>query len=260
MRRRPRARPRSCFPKHWDPRSRRSRPRSRTLRGLDFEHPGPIRYLAPKDFEKQIGDTDQPSADDRAEIQREEAVFRALGFIGGKVDLLPAFDTSESSSTLAFYDPNRRKIFVRGTTLDVEHRVTVAHELTHVLQDQHFDLQKLQKRAAIPTTGDSGHCRRWSRATRCGSRPATSSSSRRADQKEYDREDDAEGNRVGKETTSVPASSSCCEGAPYEFGPSTIRVLDASGGNAAVDAALDRADPRRRASSSARRCRARGSR
>ena len=37
---------------------------------------------------------------------------------------------------------------MRGTTLDVEHRVTIAHELTHVLQDQHFDLPKLQKQAA----------------------------------------------------------------------------------------------------------------
>ena len=43
---------------------------------------------------------------------------------------------------------------MRGTTLDVAHRVTLAHELTHVLQDQHFDLTKLQKQACASDTGD----------------------------------------------------------------------------------------------------------
>ena len=44
---------------------------------------------------------------------------------------------------------------MRGTTLDVEHRVTVAHELTHVLQDQHFDLHEAAEAGAttrIPAT------------------------------------------------------------------------------------------------------------
>ena len=81
-------------------------------------------------------------------------MFRALGFIDGKVDLLRAFDTSQSSGTLAYYDENERDIVVRGTTLDVAHRVTLAHELTHVLQDQHFNLTKLHLQASRSDTGD----------------------------------------------------------------------------------------------------------
>jgi hypothetical protein len=74
------------------------------LRGLEFEHPVPIRYLAPKDFEKQLAQGDLSPAD-RKQVTHEEAVFRALGLIGGKVDLLRAFATQQSSGTLAYYDP-----------------------------------------------------------------------------------------------------------------------------------------------------------
>ena len=47
---------------------------------------------------------------------------------------------------LAFYDPDAKEVVIRGGTkfLDVPHRVVLAHELTHVLQDQHFDLNRLE--------------------------------------------------------------------------------------------------------------------
>jgi len=42
---------------------------------------------------------------------------------------------------------------VRGTDLtDVDVRVTIVHELTHALQDQHFDLTKLDD--AVETEGE----------------------------------------------------------------------------------------------------------
>lgn len=59
-----------------------------------------------------------------------------------------------------------------------------------------------------------------------------------AEKKEYDKEDAAEGKRVGKETASVPDIVQLISGAPYELGPATIRMLLAAGGNSSVDAAL----------------------
>ena len=47
----------------------------------------------------------------------------------------------------------------------VETRVTLAHELTHVLQDQHFDLQKLDKAGQLTSMSDVtelASCGRWS--------------------------------------------------------------------------------------------------
>jgi hypothetical protein len=229
---------RSWFPSRWDARVAPIAAEVARLRGLDFEHPVPIRYLAPKEFEELIGDDSNLSKADRERVTRDEAVFRALGFIGGKVDLLRAFETHQSSGTLAYYDPDRQEIIVRGTTLDAAHRVTVAHELTHVLQDQHFDLRKLQKRAADSETGDASALRALVEGDAVRIQDDYLAELSPAEQKEYRRENDAEGARVGKETASVPGIVDLLSSAPYEFGPSTVRVLLAAGGNAAVDDAL----------------------
>src|SRR5215510_12547680 len=145
---------RSWFPKEWDSRILPIATEVAALRGLEFKHPVQVHYLEPKDFEKQLGTDGDVDAAARAEAKRAEAVFRALGFIGGKTDLLKESQTSESSGTLAFYSPVTQMVYVRGTTLDVAHRVTIAHELTHVLQDQNFDLMKMQKLAQQSNTGD----------------------------------------------------------------------------------------------------------
>src|SRR2546430_17098632 len=47
-------------------------------------------------------------------FRSDESVFRALGFIGGKVDLLRAYETPQTSGTLAYYDPDRQEIIVRS--------------------------------------------------------------------------------------------------------------------------------------------------
>ena len=44
------------------------------------------------------------------------------------------------------YDPKTQLVTVRGKgEIDVATRVTLAHELTHALQDQHFDLANMHK-------------------------------------------------------------------------------------------------------------------
>ncbi len=234
---------RSWFPSRWDPRVAPIAAEVSKLRGLDFLHPVPIVYLAPAAFEKALGTGGPVSAAERADVQREEAVFRALGLIGGKADLLAGINTSESSGTLAYYDPDHQDIIVRGTTLDAEHRVTVAHELTHVLQDQHFDLRKLQKQAADSKSGDSDALRALVEGDAVRVEDDYLAQLSSAEQAEYHREDDAEGARVGKETASVPEIVSLLDGAPYEYGPATVRVLLESGGNDAVNEALTGATP-----------------
>src|SRR5262249_22687691 len=85
---------------------------------------------------------------DKQGIERAQAQLRAVGLIGPDVDLLDAASSLQTSGVLAYYDPKTKKITVKGTNLDdVDTRVTVAHELTHAFQDQHFDLEKLQNKA-----------------------------------------------------------------------------------------------------------------
>jgi hypothetical protein len=230
--------PRSWFPSRWDARVAPIAAEVARLRGLEFVHPVPVRYLPPAEFEQLLGDDSNLTATERERVTRDEAVFRALGFIGGKVDLLRAYEIHQTSGTLAYYDPDRQEIIVRGTALDVAHRVTVAHELTHVLQDQHFDLRALQKRAAASETGDASALKALVEGDAVRIQDDYLAQLSAAEQKEYHRENDAEGARVGKETASVPDIVDLLSGAPYEFGPSTVRVLLSAGGNSAVDDAL----------------------
>ena len=84
---------------------------------------------------------------DEADLARSEAQLRAVGLVAGGVDLLDSVSDLQQSGVLAYYDPKRERITVRGKELDVARRVTLAHELTHALQDQHFDLESLQRAA-----------------------------------------------------------------------------------------------------------------
>ena len=63
----------------------------------------------------------------------------------GSFDLASVYEDPDTSSVLAYYDPATKRITVRGKVLDPAHRVTLAHELTHALDDQQFDLAKVQR-------------------------------------------------------------------------------------------------------------------
>jgi hypothetical protein len=229
---------RSWFPSQWDPRILPIATEVSALRGLQFKHPVQVRYLDPKDFEKQLGTDDEVDAATRAEAKRTEAVFRALGFIGGNTDLMKESKTSEASGTLAFYSPVTQMVYVRGTTLDVAHEVTIAHELTHVLQDQNFGLLKLQKLAERANTGDLISYKGLVEGDAVRIQDEYLQQLSPAQRREYQREDAAERARVRGETSSVPHILGLLYGAPYEFGPATVRVLISSDGETAINDAL----------------------
>ena len=63
-------------------------------------------------------------------------------------------ESLDASGAAAYYDPKTKQITVKGTNVDdPATRGTVAHELTHALQDQHYDLQKLDQAAQTTTHG-----------------------------------------------------------------------------------------------------------
>jgi hypothetical protein len=229
---------RSWFPSQWDPRILPIATEVSALRGLEFKHPVQVRYLEPTDFEKQLGIADGVDAATRTEAKRTEAVFRALGWIGGNTDLLKESQTSEASGTLAFYSPVTQMVYVRGTTLDVAHQVTIAHELTHVLQDQNFGLLKLQKAAEHSNTGDLMDYKGLVEGDAVRIQYEYLDQLPTDQRREYEREDAAERARVGRETSSVPHILGLLFGAPYEFGPTTVRVLVGSEGDTAINDAL----------------------
>ena len=123
-------------PSEWDPRVAPLVAFVEKTRGHAFVHPVYVEFLTPEQYRAHA--TDGPS-----DAEYDETLLRAvraLGLIGGDVDLSAELDEISDSGTLASYSPATRRIYVRGTELSPSLELTLVHELTHALQDQTFDL------------------------------------------------------------------------------------------------------------------------
>jgi hypothetical protein len=117
-------------------------------RGLAFLHPVPVHFQSPRTFDRQTAAQDQPdTTSERADVRLQAAEYRALGLLGGSVNLVAAQTALDTGDVLAYYDDVKKDIVIRGTSLSPDTKITLAHELTHVLQDQHFNLIKLDNEA-----------------------------------------------------------------------------------------------------------------
>jgi hypothetical protein len=133
----------------WDPRVAQIARDVETLRGLKFERPVPVDFLSEAAFKNRVTvDRSKLSPEDEEEVRRSQEQLRAVGLLPGDVDLLSAQSSLRRSGALAFYDPDTKRATARGKKLTPAVKVTLAHELTHALQDQHFDLNRLQRAAA----------------------------------------------------------------------------------------------------------------
>ncbi|HVL03863.1 MAG TPA: hypothetical protein VM386_05440 [Acidimicrobiales bacterium] len=141
------------FPDEWDPRVADLADYVAGQRGLPFEHPVHVDFLSEEDFRRTVTSEDaELSVEDRADLEQGAAFLRATGLASGEVDLFDSANELSGEATLAYYDPAVERVTVRGTELSVGVRATLVHELTHVLQDQHFDLERLGR---LPSVGQN---------------------------------------------------------------------------------------------------------
>ncbi len=231
----------SSFPSKWDARLGALPATVERLRGLKFTHPVPVRFLSESDFKKEVGVDPKPGAKRKKAMQRFTEQLRAEGLISGQVDLLEAINTEQQSSVLAFYSPDRKEVVVRGLgTPDAAHRVTLAHELTHVLQDQHFDLNRLEAKVRRDPEGDSDALRAFIEGDADRIENNYVKQLGAADRSAYQKGRDKEASKADQSTKSVPAIVTLIFSAPYRYGPPVLNVLAADGGNSNVDRAFRR--------------------
>ncbi len=206
------------------------------LRGLKFEHPVPVDFLSETAFVEKLAIASKKlSTREKEQISRSERQLRAVGLLPGNVDLLDAERSLQQSGVLAFYDPDTKRATVRGRQLSPAAKVTLAHELTHALQDQHFDLNKLErtadrKHASAPLTalieGD---------AVRVQHLYADELPS--AERAEYEQSLKTSASAALAEAHSggVPDSLVVLSQTPYTLGPAMLQVVKADEGARAVD-------------------------
>lgn len=88
-----------------------------------------------------------------------EAALRVFGFVSGPTDLRQLYIKLLTEQVAGFYDTETKQMYVidenkepdfleqlfGGKQDDSQDRMVMAHEMTHALQDQHFDLEALEK-------------------------------------------------------------------------------------------------------------------
>jgi hypothetical protein len=230
----------SKYPSHWDARVKPIADFDQRVRGLDFKHPVKVNFLTPKEYTKVStgGDSpdDKPTAADKRDEANSVSFLRALGLVSGKLDLEAAGKDLSDTGSLAFYSPETKQVYVRGNVMTPGVRVTLAHELTHVLQDQHYDLTRLDKlgsdeaeafRAVVE--GDAVHTE-----DKYKSEVLTA-----AERKEYTKEEDKESKAATSTLKSkVPSILTTLFEAPYAFGGRLVTLLQVLGGNSQINMAL----------------------
>ncbi len=122
----------------------RSIARIETIRGVNITADVPVRIRSRESFRNEHQSSNTTSAFRRF----DNAKFEALFLIGEDEDSLEVQEASRGSSVLGYYSYENKSIVIvsdsETPTLDGE--ATLAHELTHALQDQRFNLSSFEKR------------------------------------------------------------------------------------------------------------------
>ncbi len=115
-------------------------------RGHEFVTPPVVEFLSEADFRAEVLaslDAAKPGVD------ADEVAFTALGWIQPGVSLWEQYQIAFGGGVVGFYDPITEELKVRGTELTPYRREVIAHELTHALDDQLFDLSDIDSDGLI---------------------------------------------------------------------------------------------------------------
>jgi hypothetical protein len=112
-------------------------------RGHSYTHYPPATEVSNSQMDRRLlknfRQTTSRLADDRRTV-----AWRTIGVIGPQDDLYRAYRAFTTGQVVGYYDPETGDLVYLGSgSLDFSERFTLAHELTHALDDQTFDLTRL---------------------------------------------------------------------------------------------------------------------
>ncbi|MDQ4107873.1 MAG: hypothetical protein M3138_03580, partial [Actinomycetota bacterium] len=113
------------------------------VRGLTFERSVNIEPVTPHEIDRRLRRYFDAYYPERFYRRRSDA-WATIGAIPRDVGILQALDAYQQGQVLGFYNSqNEELVYTGDDDLDrIEHFV-LAHELTHAIDDQHFDLDRL---------------------------------------------------------------------------------------------------------------------
>ena len=113
------------------------------LRGLEFLEPVEAEYLSPQELGEYL--QGRMGEEEREELRQLDELLTILGLIEPDADLVQLYLGLLSESVLGVYDTDDERLIVRldGDAISPDRELTLAHELTHALQQQHFGIGAL---------------------------------------------------------------------------------------------------------------------
>jgi hypothetical protein len=231
-----------AYPDAWDSRVAPIASWVEQQRGLGFKHPVYVEFLSDSEFADEVTvDQGELSDADQAQADQSAGYYRALGLAGGDLDLQQEQNEADAGGILAFYDPVRQRVFARqpmgeSPTLPVDLRVTLAHELTHVLQDQHFDLDAIGDVDGDPTLAFTTRTMVEGDASRVEQAYAAQLSPQ--DAADYQDVLDSNAATFDELSGEVPLALLAFQQAPYALGQSFLDLIVAAEDESAVDDAI----------------------
>ena len=224
----------SAYPSEWDERVRELAEFASDARGLTYEHPVHVDFLSEDEYSELATYAEADlTVEDKVAQHDFEASSRALGLVRGDVDLFESSNELVSDGTLAYYDLVTKRVMVRGTDLTPSVRATLVHELTHVLQDQNFDLNRVFETDAqnnafrAVAEGDANRIEQEYLAGLSDEEYA-----------EWEEEVNAGWEQAQEDLADVPDWLTVSFGAAYDLGEPLVHAIEAAGGRRAVDEAL----------------------
>ena len=113
-----------------------------TARARGLEPKGPIRKGI-KSREEITGFMNHKISEDyqMERLLLEEKMLKKTGLLPEKIDYQKSIVTLLTEQVQGFYDPEERMLFIASWIPMSDQESIMMHEITHALQDQHFDLQ-----------------------------------------------------------------------------------------------------------------------
>jgi hypothetical protein len=111
------------------------------ISGMQLHHPVPCDFITKEKIneflKKRVHDNERPE-----DIRAEEMVLKKFGFVPPDFNLADSTIDLLTEQAAAFYDYNRKKLFITETTSAESQDMVLAHELAHALADQNFHLAR----------------------------------------------------------------------------------------------------------------------
>jgi hypothetical protein len=124
------------------------------ISGMKLRHAVPCDFISKEEInqflKKRIKDTSTPD-----EVRAEELTLKKFGLIPQNFDLAKNEVDLLTEQAAAFYDYDRKKLFITDSTSSDSQTPVLAHELSHALADQNYNLARFIKQGRKSDDGST---------------------------------------------------------------------------------------------------------